>query len=143
MEYLDPETGVVYLEKVTLRWGDPEPNPPADPTRDGFAFSGWKRTVGANGDVTYEAQWTPIVEPVPVPTPVRPATPFVPQYTPKIISADGKAWNTPKTSDQAPAAALLAMLAAAGAAGVAVSSRRLRAQAAYANKPQNSGRHTR
>ena len=67
IKYTDPEnedeTKRLVLEKEIER-GDDEPAQPGDPTREGYIFKGWKRTVDPEtGDVTYEAQWEKEKEP--------------------------------------------------------------------------------
>ena len=54
----DPETGEVktIIADVISR-GEDEPGSPADPTREGYIFGGWRRTMDENGNVTYDAQW--------------------------------------------------------------------------------------
>ena len=47
----------VIQDKITQKVGADEPKAPADPTRDGFTFNGWDRSVDANGNVTYTAKW--------------------------------------------------------------------------------------
>ncbi len=80
VEYVDPD-GTVYLERVTLKDGEAEPAPPATPSKDGYNFEGWIRTVDANGNITYTAKWEEI-KPTPVdpdkpddPTPEKPDDP--------------------------------------------------------------------
>ena len=57
--YIDPATGRVIKEKTSFTKGSPEPAAPADPTRDGYVFAGWDRSVDAEGNITYRAKWTP------------------------------------------------------------------------------------
>ena len=47
----------VIQDKITQKVGADEPKAPADPTRDGFTFNGWDRSVDADGNVTYTAKW--------------------------------------------------------------------------------------
>ncbi|MBP3853769.1 MAG: hypothetical protein J6D18_04280, partial [Erysipelotrichaceae bacterium] len=63
--YIDPVTGEVYMEVTPFEYGK-EPAGPADPSRDGFIFKGWKRTVDAFGNIVYEAIWEPIGQVRPV-----------------------------------------------------------------------------
>lgn len=69
--YVDPDGVTIYMEKTTVKWGDPEPKGPADPTKTGYTFSGWNRSVDENGNITYVAKWTPIPTPQPKPTPAK------------------------------------------------------------------------
>lgn len=48
------------MPTVVLYNDDGEPLPPANPTREGFVFMGWKRTVDEFGNILYEAQWAPV-----------------------------------------------------------------------------------
>ena len=59
--YIDPATGRVIMETVTLNEGDPEPPAPKDPTREGYTFAGWTRTVDEFGNIVYLANWTKVV----------------------------------------------------------------------------------
>ncbi|MBR6459302.1 MAG: Cna B-type domain-containing protein [Actinomycetaceae bacterium] len=64
IEYIDPskpEGEQEVLREVITR-GDNEPGQPGDPTRDGWKFIGWKRTIDDDGNVTYTAQWEEIPE---------------------------------------------------------------------------------
>ena len=56
VEYVD-EDGTVYLDKVTINDGDPEPEQPKDLVKAGFTFGGWSRSVDDEGNVTYTARW--------------------------------------------------------------------------------------
>ena len=58
--YTDPATGRIIVPTVTLYNDDGEPLPPANPTREGFVFMGWKRSVDEFGNILYEAQWAPV-----------------------------------------------------------------------------------
>ena len=62
VEYVD-EDGTVYLDKVTINDGDPEPEQPKDMVKAGFEFGGWKRSVDDEGNVTYTAVWFKEAEP--------------------------------------------------------------------------------
>ena len=53
VEYVDPATGKVYVEKTVIEKGGKEPDQPANPTRDGYTFAGWKRVVDDDGNVIY------------------------------------------------------------------------------------------
>lgn len=57
--YIDPATGRTI--QVTKQFNDDgtEPLPPADPTRPGYIFAGWDRTVDGEGNVVYKAMWEP------------------------------------------------------------------------------------
>ena len=66
--YIDPDGTTIYLEKTTEpKADDPskqtEPDAPTDPTKDGFTFKGWDRTVDEKGNITYIAKWEPVPEP--------------------------------------------------------------------------------
>ena len=61
--YIDPATGRIVQETITVKEGDPEPAAPADPTREGYTFDGWDRIVDGEGNITYLAKWKPIEEP--------------------------------------------------------------------------------
>ena len=62
----DPDTPI--LEEIIERGGD-EPGTPGDPSHTGYTFTGWKRTVDADGNVTYTATYAEIPEPEPIPVP--------------------------------------------------------------------------
>ena len=59
----DPDTPV--LEEIIERGGD-EPGTPGDPSHTGYTFTGWKRTVDSDGNVTYTATYAEIPAPEPV-----------------------------------------------------------------------------
>ena len=46
-------------EITTIARGENEPAQPQNPTKDGFTFGGWLRTVDDKGNVTYKANWIP------------------------------------------------------------------------------------
>ena len=58
--YIDPETGTVYMPVTEFFNNDSEPTGPGNPTREGYTFAGWVRTMDAYGNIVYEAQWNPI-----------------------------------------------------------------------------------
>ena len=58
--YVDEWTGRTIQETITVDEKDPEPAAPSDPTRDGYTFAGWVRTMDVYGNIVYEAQWNPI-----------------------------------------------------------------------------------
>lgn len=62
VRYYDPSTDsdIEYKEIVV---GDREPDQPADPTREGYTFGGWQRTIDDDGNVVYIARWNEIPEP--------------------------------------------------------------------------------
>ena len=78
--YVDPDGKTVYLPKMVVQDGEAEPEAPADPTREGYTFDGWDRSVDADGNVTYTAVWKKAEEPGPVdPTdPTEPTDPSDP-----------------------------------------------------------------
>lgn len=82
--YVDPATGRVIQETITLDEGEPEPAAPADPTRPGYKFAGWKRIVDADGNIVYEAQWEAVRVPSRTPRTSDPTS-----FVPMIASALG------------------------------------------------------
>ena len=62
----DPDTPI--LEEIIERGGD-EPGTPGDPSHTRYTFTGWKRTVDADGNVTYTATYAEIPAPEPIPVP--------------------------------------------------------------------------
>ena len=63
---------------------DSEPVGPAIPTRDGYTFVGWTRTMDEFGNIVYEAQWNPIppkTEPTPNPVEEEKVAPMTSQGT--------------------------------------------------------------
>lgn len=58
--YIDPVTGAVYMVVTPFDYNAAEPAGPANPTREGFVFMGWTRTVDEFGNIVYEAQWAPV-----------------------------------------------------------------------------------
>ena len=54
--YVDSD-GTVYMDRTEFTKGDPEPGAPADPTREGYSFTGWSRSVDGQGNITYTASW--------------------------------------------------------------------------------------
>lgn len=56
VKYTDGQGNII--ESTGIKRGDDEPGSPADPTREGYVFGGWRRSYDeATGEVTYEAQW--------------------------------------------------------------------------------------
>ena len=60
--YTDPATGRTFQKEVPFIDENTEPPASPDPTRDGYTFAGWERTViyDENGDIVeviYEATW--------------------------------------------------------------------------------------
>ena len=53
---LDGGNETIY-QREQIKKGDKEPAAPADPTKDGYTFDGWERTVDASGNITYNAKW--------------------------------------------------------------------------------------
>lgn len=49
--------------ETTIERGEDEPAQPADPTREGYTFGGWIRTMDENGNVTYKARWIKVPDP--------------------------------------------------------------------------------
>lgn len=91
VEYVDPD-GTVYLVRTTVKEGESEPAAPANPSKTGYNFEGWIRTVDENGNITYTAKWEAI-EPTPDdPTPPAPQNPWV-----RYIDADGNIIYMDKT----------------------------------------------
>ena len=66
--YIDPETGEIYMPVTEFYNNDPEPVGPANPTREGYTFTGWTRSEDDFGNIVYEAHWEQI-PPKPEPTP--------------------------------------------------------------------------
>ncbi|MBO4236020.1 MAG: InlB B-repeat-containing protein [Firmicutes bacterium] len=70
--YVDTDGTTIYLEKTTVVKASEgetqqEPNAPKNPTKDGYTFKGWTRTVDEAGNITYTAIWEEI-KPEPTPT---------------------------------------------------------------------------
>ncbi|MBQ9068310.1 MAG: hypothetical protein IJ131_04490, partial [Eggerthellaceae bacterium] len=144
----DPDfSDTVYLPRTTQPKAvdgeqQAEPDAPADPTKDGYVFEGWERSVDADGNITYTAKWSKVPEPEPEPEP-KPesgaatdskSTPSTPSKTtpaatpsasvaPATPAATAKTTTAPattRTADDAPVGVLA--LLAAGAAFVAAAS---------------------
>ena len=106
--YTDPATGRTIQKTVTVKGGEPECEPPADPTRKGYEFNGWKKVVkydsrGNIESITYEAQWVALDG-----------------------SEDPEKGRSSSTGDRAPIAVVIVLILAAVAAAGGVLARRRR-----------------
>ena len=60
VRYIDGDGNEIYMDKTTFDQTVGEPQGPANPTKDGFIFDGWDRTVDSAGNITYIARWKPV-----------------------------------------------------------------------------------
>lgn len=65
--YVEPDTfdNEVIQGPDTIKSGEPEPDAPSDPSHEGYTFTGWQRSVDADGNVTYTARYAEIPAPEP------------------------------------------------------------------------------
>ncbi len=94
VQYVDSD-GRAYTQRISIKDGESEPAPPADPTKDGYTFNGWTRTVDGDGNVTYTASWVENSKPDD-PTPVGPDDPVEKTHWVTYVDSDGNTIYLPK-----------------------------------------------
>lgn len=62
VKYVDDDGNTVYLPQTGHDKDGNEPPAPQNPTKRGYTFAGWDRSVDADGNVTYTARWTPAAD---------------------------------------------------------------------------------
>ena len=96
VRYIDPATDRIIMVETPLDAEGNEPPTPTSPTRPGYNFDGWDRSVDKDGNITYTAKWKAL-------TPEQPATPTpttqtVTQSTPTVTyTSPGVATGTTTT----------------------------------------------
>lgn len=140
--YTDGVEGEEIFEDQThtLREGAETPAFDGTPTREGYTFEGWDKTIAdtVTADVTYTAQWkvketvvppttaatepstepstAPTTEPTTAPTTEPTAAPTTePTTAPTTATTTTTPTNTPKTGDTTPVIVLFAMMILSGA----------------------------
>ena len=61
--YVDPDGTTIYMEKTTVKDGEPDPEAPK-PVKEGYVLEGWDKKTDADGNETYTAKWKAITHSV-------------------------------------------------------------------------------
>ncbi|MBP3816464.1 MAG: Cna B-type domain-containing protein [Firmicutes bacterium] len=79
VRYIDEDGSTIYMDRTDIPV-DGEIPVPEQPTKDGYNFKGWDKVVDPDGNITFIAQWEPVIpdtpgekEVTPTPTPTPPA----------------------------------------------------------------------